>query len=104
MKDIELDDLARFFGEGGSNSMYRTTIDEVIALKKEIKELIWRSSSLVPKEKQQLKDAEERLKNIQWNCSHWFETAVVFTSVRKFCSKCDFEDKNYDYTKDSTRR
>lgn len=45
------------------------------------------------KDRKKLEELEKELTTIQDSCWHTFETVTLFLHIRRYCSKCDKEDK-----------
>jgi hypothetical protein len=71
----------------------------ILKHKDRIKEL--KNSGLLSKaQKQEIEELENKIAEIRNRCIHDYQPVILAQYRRKYCTKCDQEDYNYDYRKD----
>lgn len=68
-----------------------TRLEEVLEIKKEMKEIFRYVDTFNQHQKTRIKELEDRLEEIQSSCWHTYQNITLFQTVKKICSLCDFE-------------
>lgn len=68
-----------------------TRLEEVLEVKEKIRKLNRFFGNMSKEQTKELKQLEDRLRELQSSCWHYFEIVVIFTHVKSICCRCDLE-------------
>lgn len=68
-----------------------TRLEEVLEVKEKIRKLNKYFGNFSKEQTKELEQLENRLKELQSSCWHYFETVVIFTNIKSICCRCDLE-------------
>jgi hypothetical protein len=106
MDDFDwMDEIERMAGTasiGSSNSTttgyeWSHTRSRMNDVKHKMNEILKNKAMISKKQVEEIEELKKEIDRLQFDCMHSWEICHLFQHVRRFCGKCDHEDRDYNH-------